>query len=271
MGAKQSTSAMNEIDLSSYLSQDNANNLYQVKPPEDDEFILKTYADRTYKIPLDYATKDELKAYLLEDKAKTIYQELPPKGDNFVLKSYTDQLYKLSSNYATVDELNKYITQTSANSLFQPKGSYATLQSNGNLNVNSNIYSTNSVISEGPIWNKSSDFTLGINDSRGTFDNGVTSGRALVKDANSTLAINFAGDFGGGVRIDGRNGLTLSNGGIKANTPGSQSNIANLNISNGFNAPKSNSAFYGIIVDSKLCFGPGKCISKDTPGISWSS
>ncbi len=239
MGAKQSSNTTNEIDLSSYLTQDDANSLYQVKPPEDDEFVLKTYADDTYKFPEDYVSKNELSAYLLEDEAKKIYQELPPKGDQFVLKSYTDQLNRLTSNYATVDELNKYITQTSANSLYQPKGSYATLQSNGDLNVNRNIYSVGSVISESPMWNKSNDFLLGINNDRGNFSNNVTSGRALVKDANSTLVMNFAGDFGGGVRIDGRNGLNVNGGPIT---------ITGRSFKVGGNA----NTFYPIAVDTTL-------------------
>ena len=194
MGAKQSTN-MDNIDMSSYLSQDKADEIYQVKPPTDDEFVLKTYADRTYKFPEDYVSKNELSAYLLEDKAKGLYQELPPKGDQFVLKSYTDQLNKLTSNYATMTELNKYITQELASSLYQAK------EPNGNITANT-------------IWNKGNDFMFGMNNDRGNFSNNMPGGRALVKDANTQLVMNFAGDFGGGVRIDGNNGLLVNGGPI---------------------------------------------------------
>jgi hypothetical protein len=194
MGAKQSSN-MDNIDISSYLTQEQADEIYQGKPPTDDEFILKTYADDTYKFPEDYVSKNELSAYLLEDKAKRLYQELPPKGDQFVLKSYTDQLNRLTSNYATMTELNKYITQELASSLYQAK------EPNGNLIANT-------------IWNKSTDFMLGSNDARGNFSNNMWGGRALVKDANTQLVMNYAGDFGGGVRIDGNNGLLVNGGPI---------------------------------------------------------
>jgi len=230
MGAKQSSN-LDNIDISSYLTQEKADEVYQVKPPSDDEFVLKSYADDTYKFPEDYVNRNELSAYLLEDKAKKIFQELPPKGDQFVLKSYTDQLLKLTSNYATMTELNKYITQDLASSLYQPK------DPNGNLTANT-------------VWNKGSDFLLGVNDGRGNFSNNMPGGRALVKGDNTQLVMNFAGDFGGGVRIDGGRGLTLAQGPIIANTPGTQSVIQNLNISNGFNAPKANSSFYGVILDA---------------------
>jgi hypothetical protein len=45
------------------------------------------------------------------------------------------------------------------------------------------------------------------------------------------------------LQSDGR--LILSNG-INATTTGTQSNISNLNISNGFNAPNANSRFYAV-------------------------
>ena len=247
MGAKQSANIDN-IDISSYLTQEQADEIYQVKPPTDDEFVLKTYADDTYKFPEDYVSKNELSAYLLEDKAKRLYQELPPKGDQFVLKSYTDQLNRLTSNYATMAELNKYITQELASSLYQSK------DPNGNLTANT-------------IWNRSTDFMLGINDGRGNFSNGMPGGRALVKGDNAELVINFDGDFGGGTRIAGARGLNLVQGPIIANTPGTQSIIQNLNISNGFNAPKANSSLYGVIVGDAGINSSGDILFKNGKSI----
>lgn len=250
-------------NLSSYLTAENARNTYIIKPI-DDSYVLQKFADKTYlKIP----SNDE---YLLKSSANNLYQ---PRSNYVSLEDFNtyktsvDGLYQPKGSYQISGD---YLTKSITDGLYQPKGSYVTLQSNGNLNVNSNIYSTNSVISEGPIWNKSSDFTLGINDSRGTFNNGVTSGRALVKDTNSTLTINFAGDFGGGVRIDGNKGLTLSNGGINANTAGTQSNIANLNVSNGFNAQNANSRFYAVTLGAGGINSTGNIIAGQTKLGTWS-
>ena len=318
MGAIQS-SENKQSETPSYLTQTKADELYQTKPPVDDEFVLKTYADRTYKIPIDYATKDELKAYLLEDKAKTIYQELPPKGDQFVLKSYTDQLYKLSSNYASIDELNKYITQTSAKSLFQPIGSYLTQDSsNGGLtvrnngssgnsyslrgtdafgnpyllinNVNGNtswnqtngslIVNANQVINGnqdvyGVIWNRSTDFMLGVNDGRGKFNNNMPGGRALVKDAGSQLVLNYGNDFGGGIRVDsdilfrnGKNIIIPDSGGSYGSGNGSyiynNGQTLNIEMRNGGDGRiqlKAGSKTASFDKDGNLCIGT-TCISE---------
>jgi hypothetical protein len=108
---------------------------------------------------------------------------------------------------------------------------------------------------------------LGINDGRGNFSNGMPGGRVLVKGDNAQLVINFDGDFGGGTRIDGAKGLNLLQGPIIANTPGTQSFIQNLNISNGFNAPKANSSLYGVIVGDAGVNSSGDILFKNGKSI----
>jgi hypothetical protein len=372
MGINQSSNTQ-DIDISSYLTEDQANEIYQVKPPSDDEFVLKTYADDTYKFPEDYISKNELSAYLLEDKAKRLYQELPPKGDQFVLKSYTDQLYKLSSNYASVDELNKYITQSTANSIYQPKGSYLTQDSsNGGLTIKNNGAANNSYsirgtdssgnpyflinnVSGNTNWNQTAG-SLIVNANQVINGNQTVNGDTITKNKNnfivrdiddswmngfvfqklkpagikggnelgyisfegtdntnvsrrgSLILSNSEGDFtstsapsslkfsttpvgsttaidrmiitsNGNIVIPNKGSLVIpDSGGVYGAGNGSyiynNGDTLNIQMRNGGNGRielKAGSKTISFDMNGKLCFGPGKCITADTPGISWSS
>jgi hypothetical protein len=68
------------------------------------------------------------------------------------------------------------------------------------------------------------------------------------------------------LQSDGR--LILSNG-INATTPGTQSNIANLNISNGFNAQNANSSFYAVTLGAGGVNSTGNVIAGQTKLGTW--
>ncbi len=67
---------------------------------------------------------------------------------------------------------------------------------------------TGAIECDGVITNGGFDFILGNFDQTNRGNSGAS--RALVKDANSTLVLNYAGDFGGGVQIQG-SGVTITN------------------------------------------------------------
>jgi hypothetical protein len=209
-----------EEDLSEYLKSQDAQATYLQKPLNDDYALLSYLNNSFVKLP---------------------------SGDEYLLKSSANNMFQPKDNYVSLKDFNDYKTTSNIN--YQPKGDYLTQDigdsryarlTNGSLSVPGNI--TSGAI----IWNKGNDFMLGTNNDRGNFSNNMWGGRALVKDSNTQLAINYTGDFGGGVRIDGIRGLNLSQGPILANTPGTQSVIQNLYISNGFNAPNAFSSIYGV-------------------------
>jgi hypothetical protein len=144
----------------------------------------------------DYALKADLSAF----QPKGNYQpagDYQPKGN-----------YQLAGNYQPAGDyaLKSDIPQA-AN--FAAKGDLAAFQLKGDYVVKGDLaafqpkgdYALKSDITAGIEYNKQVDFVLGkdIAPERGQ----VGPARALVRDDNSALTINYAGDFTGGVNIQG--------------------------------------------------------------------
>ena len=74
---------------------------------------------------------------------------------------------------------------------------------NNTITLNSSSATVNgSLNATGNITDGGFDFALGTSDQSSRGNSGPS--RALVKDSNATLVVNFAGDFGGGVRVDSK-------------------------------------------------------------------
>lgn len=91
-----------------------------------------------------------------------------------------------------------YNTTNSGTTAFLNKNSSGTY--NNILTIANSTISVNGLAYASGFVNSGFDFVLGNNDQSTRGNSG--SSRALVKDSNSTLVLNYAGDFTGGVRID---------------------------------------------------------------------
>ena len=147
----------------------------------------------------DYALKADLSAF----QPKGNYQpagDYQPKG-NYQLAGD----YQPKGNYALKSDIPQAANFAAKGDLaaFQLKGDYAVkgdlaaFQPKGDYALKSDI----KVVPAGIEYNKQVDFVLGkdIAPERGQ----VGPARALVRDGNSALTINYAGDFTGGVNIQG--------------------------------------------------------------------
>lgn len=77
------------------------------------------------------------------------------------------------------------------------------------LSARGGTFATHSFSAQGNINNGGFDFTLGTSDQSSRGNSGAS--RALVKDRNATLVINYGNDFRGGTIINGgSNGITLN-------------------------------------------------------------
>ena len=190
----------------------------------------------------DYTNKFEFESYKTNvDSRLKNYQ--PMLGNNINIKeSVTTPKIKLSDRWSLQDEAGILVFRDNNSSTgdhryalypgeyvdlhktpaYQPMGDYALktdiskLQPMGDYALKTDIpklqptgdYALKSDIKD---YTKLNDFTLGNN----TTDRAsVGFGRALVKDANSQLTINYDNDFSGGVNVNAKGGLRVKSGGL---------------------------------------------------------
>lgn len=164
--------------------------------------------------------------------------------DNIRLAASGDIYFHTGFAGAGTTLYNAY-TQTYGNTI---NSSTVSILSSGNVGIGTSNPTTN-LHAWGNITNGGYDFVLGNTNQVDRGNSGNS--RALIKDSSATLVVNFGGDFGGGVRIDGSllmapqniarnvtNSNLILNGGTNA-TVG-----ANIELYGSTHASQPNNAFY---------------------------
>jgi hypothetical protein len=85
----------------------------------------------------------------------------------------------------------------------------ATTYTGGSVSVSGSILAGANIAATGNLTNGGFDFILGNTDQSARGNSGTS--RALVKESGNILVINYAGDFGGGTRVDGNFFRTVGN------------------------------------------------------------
>lgn len=109
-----------------------------------------------------------------------------------------------------IDSANTYLTVSKTGNI-----GIGTTSPSANLHIIGNVHASSDITSAGTLHNQGFDFKLGAGDQSTRGDSGAS--RALVKDVGSTLTINYAGDFTGGVKVTGNlhvTGTITTNGAV---------------------------------------------------------
>lgn len=174
--------------------------------------------------------EEDLSEYLKSQDAQATYLQ-KPLNDNYALLSYLNRTFlKLPSN-------DEYLLKSSANNLFQPKDNYVSLKDFNNYKTTSNTtYQPKGDYQPSGNYQPSGDYLTK------TVSDGLYQPKGMYSTLNTSGGLNLTGS----------------------------SNIANLNISGGFNAPLANSNFYKVNIGSGGINSTGNITAGQTLLGTWS-